>query len=406
MNILLIHQAFVLGREAGGTRHYDLGRMLATQGDHLKVVASQVSYLTGLRVGGGRAGFCYRENVDGIDVLRAYAPAVHNKSFAWRVVGFLVFSATSSWAGVRSGPVDLVMGTTPPIFQALSAWLVARLRRKPFLLEVRDLWPDFAIDMGVLRNPILKSVARRVESFLYRHADHILVNSPAYRDYLLGKGIAPEKVSFVANGVDVTMFRPSADGAAVRRRFGLEGKTLVVYAGAHGAANDLGTLLDAADRLRDDPRVHFLFIGDGKERPNLAAEASRRGLQNVTFAGVVPKDEMPDVLAAADICAATLQDIRMFRTCYPNKIFDYMAAGRPTVLAIDGVIRKVVEDSGGGIFVPPGDAEAVAAAVRRLGDDPVLRAGMGRAARRHVEEHFDRRAQAEEFRKVLRRLVD
>lgn len=404
MNVLLIHQAFVSGREPGGTRHYELGRRLARDGDNLKVVASPVSYLTGRSSRKGRLCLYYRENVDGVEVLRAFTPAVHNKSFIWRIVGFLVFAVTSVWAGLRSGPVDLVMGTTPPIFQAVSAWLVARLRRRPFLLEIRDLWPDFAIEMGVLRNPLLIRVARGVESFLYRRADHILVNSPAYRDYLLAHGVASEKVSFVANGVDVSMFHPEARGEAIRERFNVQGKTLVVYAGAHGMANDLSVILQAADRLRDQPDVHFLFVGDGKERPRLEAEARELGLPNVTFGGALPKDEMPAVLAAADICVATLKNIRMFSTTYPNKIFDYMAAARPVVLGIDGVIRDVIEEAGAGIFVTPGNSVALADAVSRLGHDHALREAMGRAGRAHVAAHFDRNTQAEEFRRVLRGL--
>src|SRR5262249_42849797 len=163
----------------------------------------------------------------------------------------------------------------------------------------------------------------------------------------------------VPNGTDVAMFAPDADGAPVRDRFALRTHFLVVYAGALGMANDLGTVLKTADLLRERDDVHFLLVGDGKERKNLEDQARRLGLCNVTFAGTVPKDQMPDVLAAADACLATLMNIPMFSTTYPNKVFDYMAAGRPTLLAIDGVIRTVVEEAGGGLFVPPGDHVAL-----------------------------------------------
>jgi glycosyltransferase involved in cell wall biosynthesis len=406
MNVLLIHQAFVSGQESGGTRHFEFGQRLAEHGDRLTVVASQVNYLTGQPVHADRTGVFYREPVDGVDVVRAYAPPALHRSFPWRVVSFVVFAMTSVWAGLRAGPIDLVMGTTPPIFQALSAWLVARLRRKPFLLEVRDLWPEFAIDMGVLRNPVLIRLARGLERFLYRHADHLLVNSPAYRDYLLGKGIDEARISFVPNGVDAELFDPAAVGEAIRQRFGLSGKFLAVYAGALGMANDLGTVLNAAELLRDQDQVHFLFVGDGKERAHLEEDARRRDLRNVTFAGSMPKAQMPDVLAAADVCLATLMNIPMFRTTYPNKVFDYMAAGRPTVLAIDGVIRRVIDEAEAGLYVPPGDPAAMAAAVARLQADACLRARMGRSARAHVVKSFNRREQANDFRRVLQRVVN
>jgi glycosyltransferase involved in cell wall biosynthesis len=406
MNLLLIHQAFVSSNEAGGTRHVELGQHLLDQGDEMVVVASQISYLTGQpideRRAGLRHGLFYRERVDGIKVLRAYAPAVLHKSFVWRVVAFIVFALTSVWAGLRAGPVDVVMGTSPPIFQAVSALLVARIRRKPFLFEVRDLWPEFAIEMGILRNPVLKKLSRWLERFLYRQADHLLVNSPAYRDYLINNGIAAERVSFVPNGVDVSMFDPSDRGNEVRRTFNLDGKFVAVYAGAHGAANDLDTLLDAADALRGIPEIHILFVGDGKERARLQIEATTRGLDNVTFAGALPKSQMPAILAAADVCVAMLKNVPMFTTTYPNKVFDYMGAGRPTILAIDGVIRSVLEEANGGIFVPPGNATAVADAIRRLWCDREEREAMGRSARSFVETRFNRRDQAEEFRTVLR----
>ncbi len=404
MKLLLIHQVFASSQDAGGTRHFELGQRLLENGDALTVVTSQISYLTGQPLHPEVKGLVYRENIKGIEILRAYAPAVHNRSFTWRILGFIIFSITSIWAGLRSGPVDLVMGTTPPIFQAVSAWILARLRRKSFLLEVRDLWPEFAIDMGVLRNPILKAFARWLERFLYRHSDRILVNSPAYREYLLGKGIAGTKIEFVSNGVDIDMFDPAGRGEAIRQQFGLDGKVLVVYAGALGMANDLGTVLRAADLLRDRPEIHFLFVGDGKERINLEREAEHLALPNVTFVGAVRKEQMPQVLEAADICTATLMNIPMFAMTYPNKVFDYMAAGRPTVLAIDGVIRQVIENAEGGMFVPPGDPGGLASAVERLANDPDLRTHMGRSARSYVAENFNRKEQGNEFRKILQSL--
>lgn len=405
MRVLLIHQAFVGDDEAGGTRHYELGQRLAAHGDHLTVIASQVGYLTGKAVRSARRGLTYRDDAGEVAVVRAYAPAVRRHGLAWRVWAFVVFMVTSILAGLSVAKVDLVMGTTPPIFQAVSALGVARLRRRPFLLEVRDLWPAFAIEMGVLRNPILIALSRRLERFLYRRADHLLVNSPAYRDHLLRHGVPPGKVSFVPNGVDVAMFDPAASGESFRRRYGLEGKCVAIYAGAHGMANDLDTVLDAAERLRDRPDIQVVLVGDGKERPRLEAEAVRRKLANVTFTGPIAKAAMGEVLAAADLCVATLRGIPMFATTYPNKVFDYMAAGRPTLLAIDGVIREVVEAAGGGIFVAPGDGAQMAAAAARLADDPDLRRRMGAAARHHVEEHFNRDRQAEEFRALVRRVA-
>jgi glycosyltransferase involved in cell wall biosynthesis len=403
-HVLLIHQAFVPPNEPGGTRHYELAQHLVQRGHHFTIVASDLSYLTGQRVVTQR-GLTTEQNLNGVRLLRAYTyPSLH-RSFLWRIVSFTSFVLTSVWAALRAGPVDLVMGTSPPIFQAVSAWLVAAVRRRPFLLEIRDLWPEFAIGMGVLRNPVLILLSRRLECFLYARATHILVNSPAYRDYLLSKSISSAKVSLIPNGADPDMFDPCADGNRTRDELDLRGKFVVTYAGALGPANDIYTLLRAVARLSSEANICFLLVGDGKERRSLEDYARSLDLANVTFTGAQPKVDMPDILAASNACIAILEDIPMFRTTYPNKVFDYMAAGRPTILVIDGVIRQVIEDAGGGIFVPPGDDAALAEAVRLLYQDRSKAVAMGNAARAYVVEHFNRHQHAEQFEQLVQILT-
>ena len=403
MRLLLVHQAFVSPQQGGGTRHYELSRYCVDHGHNAAIVTSDLNYLTGKRIT-TKTKLVTHENLDGIRLLRAYTiPTLHH-SFVWRVVSFICFMVTSFIATLRVKGVDVVMGTSPPIFQAVSAWLAAKFHRCPFLLEIRDLWPGFAIDMGVLKNPILIYLSKRLERFLYSAANHIMVNSPAYKDYLLGLGIKPEKITVIANGVDATLFNPLDTGDSMRRSWNLEHKFVVVYTGALGQANDIPNILSAAHRLRDAPEIHFVLVGDGKDRMKLEAMAQNMGLPNVLFTGAVPKQDIPAVLAAADLCLATLQNIPMFTMTYPNKVFDYMAAGRPTVLAIGGVIRAVLEEAGGGVCVQPGDAEVLAAAIRRLAGDRSTAFQMGQASRAYVEKHFIRESQAHAFKELIERL--
>jgi glycosyltransferase involved in cell wall biosynthesis len=405
MKILIIHQNFVDNQHPGGTRHFELAKHLQSRGHEVTIVAGNVDYLTGKVIVPTRWGMAVQQ-MDGVRVLRAYTyPSLH-RSFKWRVFSFLTFMVTSILAGLRAGRADLVMGTSPPIFQLPSAWLVAVLTWRPFLLEVRDLWPEFAIDMGILRNPMLIRAARWVERFFYGRATHIVVNSPAYRDYLVEKKqIPPGKVTLVANGVDCSMFDPAARGEEVRAQFGWTTEFVATYAGALGQANDLPTLLRAAAHLRDDPHIRIFICGGGKEEQNLRGLAQEMKLTNVTFGGAFPKQRMREVLAASDVCIALLQNIPMFSTTYPNKVFDYMAAGRPTVLGIDGVIRDVMESARGGVFVPPGNDRLLADAIRQLAGDPATARQMGEAARRHVEMNFERGKQADSFAAMLEQLV-
>jgi glycosyltransferase involved in cell wall biosynthesis len=394
MHILLIHQAFAALDEPGGTRHDEFARHLVQHGHRVTVIASPVSYLTGNPTHSGRGG-----EQESLQVIRVSVYSAHHKSFFHRLLAFLSFMVSSFFAGLKTKDVDVVWGTSPPTFQAITAWALARLKGAKFLFEVRDLWPDFAIAVGVLRNPLLIRLARWVERFLYSHADRVMVNSPGYVDHVRGRGAA--RVALVPNGADPRMFDPAANGEKFRAANRLEDKFVALYAGAHGMSNDLGVVLEAASLLGDMSGIEVVFLGDGKEKPALQAHAAEMALANVTFLPPVPKNEMGAALAGADACIAILKPLEEYKTTYPNKVFDYMAAGRPIVLAIDGVIREVVEAAGSGIFVPPGDPPALAAAVRTLAADPGKARKMGLAGRRYLEEQFSREALARQLEELL-----
>lgn len=404
VHTLLIHQAFTTPSDAGGTRHYELAQRVIANGDRFSVVASDFGYLSAKRTAGSLTG--REEVVDGIHVLRVATSRSMHRGIAGQLLSFLTFASSSLIAGLRVKDVDVVLATTPPIFQAVTAWLVAVIHRRPLILEIRDLWPEFIIDMGKLRNPLVIALARRLERFLYDHADGFIVNSPAYVGYLEGKGVEGRKITLIPNGVSPEMFAGDPIDAGtrdVKARYGLSDKFVVMYAGAMGPANDLDVLLDAAEQLRDDENIHVVLVGDGKARKQLEASARTRALSNVTFVGPRSKTEMRAFLDAANVCVATLQNIAMFRMTYPNKVFDYLAAGRPVVLAIDGVIREVVERAEGGVFVQPGDAHALADAIRRLASDTDRCQEMGARGRAYVRQHFNRNDHGELLTAVLRR---
>jgi len=404
MKILLLNQAFVSPDEPGHTRHFEMAQYLRDHGHELVIVASDLNYQTGQRTV-ERHGVFTEQRIDGVRVLRSYIYPTLHRSYFWRIVSFFSFMFSSVWTALSVKDADLIMGTTPQIFQAVSAWFVAFIRNKPFLLEVRDLWPEFGISMGVITNPIVIALTRWLEKFLYTRATHILVNSPAYKEYMVARGVPASKITYIPYGTDVDMFNPSVDGLAVRKKLGLEDKFVVLYAGALGQANDIYTVLCAAKHLNDEGHIRFVFWGDGKERPNLQLEAERLELQNVIFAGVCPKKEMPFVIASSDVCLAILQNVPMFRTTYPNKVFDYMAAARATVLVIDGVIRQVIESSDGGVFVEPANHELLAKTILELSKDPQRVKQMGVNARAYLVQHLDRRDKLDETLLLLQKLV-
>lgn len=402
MHILLIHQSFAALNEPGGTRHHELARYLVEQGHQVTVIASPVSYLTGSQNAPSSEEF-ERYGPGAVRILRTYTYRALHRSFLHRVISFISFMVSSFWAGLRVQNVDLVWGTSPPIFQGVTAWALARLKHAPFLFEVRDLWPAFAIGVGVLRQPLLIRASLWLERFLYRHADRVMVNSPGFLEHIKQRGA--RRVELVPNGADPRMFDPLEQGTAFRQANGLEGKFVSLYAGAHGMSNDLPVLLEAARLLQDRPDIRLVLLGDGKEKPALQKLAAEMGLENVCFLPPVAKSDMPQALAGSDACIAILKPIPLYATVYPNKVFDYMAAGRPVILAIDGVIRQVVEDARAGIFVPPGDPTKLADAIRYLADHIELGREMGLRGRAHIEAHFDRAELAARLERIITAMV-
>jgi len=399
MHVLLIHQAFASLNEPGGTRHYELARYLTSRGHHVTIIASPISYLT------GKAGNApqKQEIVDGITILRCYTyPALH-RSFIHRVFSFLSFMISSFFTGLSVKEVDIVWGTSPPIFQGGTAWALARLKKCPFLFEVRDLWPAFAVGVGVLRHRLLIRLAEWFESFLYRHADRVMVNSPGFIEHVQLRGA--KNPLLIPNGADTTMFNPQIDGTGFREQYNLEGKFIVLYAGAHGLSNDLDTVLDAALILKDNSHIAIVLLGDGKEKSTLMQRARQMQLSNLFFLPPIAKTEMPQAVAMADVCLAILKPIPLYKTVYPNKVFDYLASAKPVILLIDGVIRHVIEDAHAGVFISPGDSQGLAKTILELSSHPFILQRMGQNGRKYICAHFDRNALAQTLEQVLQSIV-
>lgn len=399
MHILLLHQLFSRLDEPGLTQHYDYCRHLVRAGHRVTVLVGTRSYLTGQPTAHQQPEVLE----PGFTILPCAVMASVHRSFLHRALGFFSFMLSALWRGLFVHDVDLVWCSSPPLPQACTAWALAWLKRAPFVFEVRDPWPEAAVQVGVLRNPLLIGLARAVEDFLYRRARRVVVNSPGYVPYMQRHGVPERKIALVPNGVNLGLFSKAAVRAApaFRVQYGLEGKFVALYTGAHGLSNHLETVLEAAECLRNEDHIRFVLVGDGKEKPRLVAQAERLGLTNVLFLPAVPKEEVPAVLAAADCGLAVLKPIPLFATTYPNKVFDYMAAGLPVVLAIDGVIRELVERAGAGLTVPPADGRAMAEAVLALSRDPDLARRMSRNGRACAEAEFDRGTIARWMEQVL-----
>jgi glycosyltransferase involved in cell wall biosynthesis len=402
---MLIHQAFVGPSEPGGTRHFELASHLVKHGGEATVICSDISYLTGNPVAGVRAAPSSSASDGGVQLCRVRTYSGYHKSYIQRLVAFWGFTLGALIAAVRMPRPGVVMGTSPPPFQAIAAYLASRWHRVPFVYEIRDLFWDYIAQTQGRGGGVASRVGRALERALCRRASVVMVNSPGFIPYVRDAGVEQSRIVLVANGVDTEMFSPARADRSAWRAFGCEDAFIVLYSGALGMLNDIETLLSAAKLLQDLPDLRVCLMGDGKERSRLMDAAAREGQRNIVFVPAQPKSAVPALVGSADVCVATLRDLPILRTVYPNKVFDYMAAARPVVVAIGGEIVTVIDAARAGTCVDPGDAAALAAAVRRMYDDRPAAEAAGARGRAYVCEHFDRGVQAMRFIEVLEGLT-
>jgi glycosyltransferase involved in cell wall biosynthesis len=406
MKILVVHQYYLLPGASGGSRFNEMARLWAEAGHDVTVIAGTVNYLTGKTPELYRGRWIVQEQDGAVKVLRCHVADSYNKGYKGRTWAFVSFMLSAASAVFRIERPDVVIATSPPLTVAPVGWAAAHKFRRPvpWIFEVRDLWPESAITTGVLRaNSALARCLYALEQFAYRSATRINALTPAFKEVIVQRGLAkPEKITVISNGADLDNFRPGPRDNAVRREFGWAERTVFLYAGAHGKANSLMQLIDAGERLRDRTDILIACAGDGPEREMLQAEVRIRKLQNILFCGAQPKSRMCDFVNAADAGVALLQKNPTFRTVYPNKVFDYMACERPTLLAIDGVARKLVcDEAAAGVFAEPENPDALAAAICYLADNPAIRGEMGRRGREWVHANASRTALAEQYLDVL-----
>ncbi len=403
MRIAYVSHYFVPEPAAPAARVHELSRAWVRASHQVTVVTGFPNHPTGVVPPEYRGKLAATEWLDGVRVLRNWLYAVPNRGLARRGVNHLSFMATSLLLGLpRLGRVDVVIASSPTLFSAVSARLMAGILRAPFVLEVRDLWPEAFVEVGVMRpGPHIRLLAG-LARWLYQEAARVVVVTEAFTDRLAAQGVPPARLVTIPNGADTRRFTSAVDGRPTRAALGLEGRFVVAYVGSHGLSHGLGAVLDAAGC---QPDVTYLLVGDGADRDRLVRERDRRGLANVRMLPSVRRDEVPGLYAAADVCLVPLRNVPIFETFVPSKTFELLAAGRPIVGAVRGEARAILERSGGALVVNPEDGVGIAAAVARLRAEPELRAELGRRGRRFAEQHCDREVLADRYVQVLAEVV-
>ena len=406
MKVLLVTHYFPPEDGAPQARLSELAQAWARAGAEVTVLTGMPNHPTGVLLPDYRGAVLRREKRDGYRVVRTWLYATPNEGIVKKTLGHLSFMVTSLLLGSwRADRPDVVVVSSPTFFSIGSAWLIARLRRAFLVVEVRDLWPAIFVELGVLKNKTLIGILERLELAAYAAADAVVVVSEGFRDDLVSRGVPAQKVHTIRNGVDLQRFpTDSSPGPDVRQRLGAGPMDLLVlYLGAHGISQGLPAVAEAAALLHDAP-LHFAFVGEGADKKRLQHALEGLGVTNCSLHPAVSRAEVPQLLAAADICLVPLRDVPLFSTFIPSKIFEYLAAEKAVVGSVRGEPGRILIESGA-VVVEPEQPVELAAALRALAGDPDRRRQMGAAGRRYVAQHFDRSELAKRYLDLLQGLV-
>jgi len=411
MKILLIHQYFLEEDEPGGSRFNEFASLWTSLGHEVVVVAGQVHAYANFKRAEYAGKFIIEKKQGGVTVLRCFVSSSYNKNFKGRIWGYFsfVFSGIAAVLfKLRHHKFDLVISTSPPLFVGIIGYLASKTKRIPWIFEVRDLWPESAIDTGVLKNKLAIRLAYSLERFIYRNADKIVVLTPSFKIKLIeDKGIRKEKIIEIPNAADfqsIDRLKQNFDRRLFLHEINLEDKFIVTYVGAHGVANALDQLLDTAILLKNK-NIVFMLIGDGMEKSRLMERKQKEGIENVLFLGPFSKPEIFKYILAADIGTSVLKKVDTFKTVYSNKTFDYMACEKPILMAIDGVSRQLVEESKSGLFVDPENPKDFVEKVMQLYEDKELRNLMGINGYKFALANFDRKNLSAKYLEVMKQLL-
>ncbi len=407
MRILLLTLYFTPDVAANAVIMTELAEELADLGHQVTVVTTFPHYAGNVIDHHYLGRLIQQDEAQGIRVIRTYLyTSPHKQRFLVRFLNYVSFNVLSTLAGLFAGPQDIILAPSPPLTIGLSAYIISRVKRIPYVYNVQDIYPDVVVKLGILKNPVGIALSHWLEHFVYTHARQITVLSEGFRANLLRKGVPSEKITIIPNFVDTDFIRPLPRDNGFRHRFDLDGRFVVLYAGNLGHSQNLEHVLECAALLQDRDDINFVIVGNGSRKPHLEAQAQQMGLGNVHFIPFQPREDVPNIYAAADVSLVTLRK-GIALDSVPSKAYTIMASGRPIIAAVDpgSDAWQLVEQAQCGLCVEPEDPQALAEAIRALHAAPALRERLGRNGREHVVQHYTRQTIARQYHELLTSLV-
>jgi colanic acid biosynthesis glycosyl transferase WcaI len=410
VKILYVSQYFPPEMGAPAARVAELSRHWAQEGHEVTVLTGFPNHPTGVVPREYRGKFrrlVAREQTNGVNVIRTWLLPFPNRRTYERMLNYSSFCLSAAATGLFAERPDVVIASSPQLLVGLSGWWLARCKRSSLIFEVRDLWPESlaAVGVGNADSLVYRSLAR-IAGFLYRNSDHIVVVTPAFKEYLVQNWqVAPNKISVVENGVETELFSPRTE-SNLRTELAADGKFVVSYIGTMGNAHGLQTLVEAAAQLQESaPNMLFMLVGEGAEKEQLVSLVRSRGLTNLRFVGQQSREKIPAYICASDACLVLLKKSEIFKTVIPSKMLEFMSCARPVILGVEGQACKILEAAQAGICIEPENSSDLVRAVLRLAADAQLRETLGRNGRRHILQHFSRRQSAFTYLEVLNALL-
>lgn len=343
-----------------------------------------------------------KEKMGKIQVVRTFIYPTANKGFLKRVFSFFSFMISSillgSWATKKR---DIIIATSPPFSIGITGYIISRLKRIPLVFEIRDIWPASVVQLGQIKNNTLIKILEKIELFLYKKAVKIISVTDSFVKDFTTRGVDPEKIMVIKNGVDLNFFTPTTESESLKKELGVEGKEVISYIGTHGISHALANVIDTANNLKSNKKLIFLFVGDGAEKESLKQYAGSLHLDNVMFVDSVPKNDLPRYYGISDILLVPLKKIPLFKTVLPSKIFEIMAIAKPIITSVDGECKKLIEEAEAGLYAEPENVKDLEQKIIYFHQNPEIRQQMGRNGRNCVEKHFDRNQLADNYLGII-----
>lgn len=374
MHILFLTDNFPPEGNAPATRTYEHAMRWVKAGHKVTVITCAPNFPEGKLFEGFKNSWYQTHDLDGINVVRVKTFITANEGFVKRILDYMSFMVTGFIAGLFQKKPDVIVATSPQFFCACAGWALSAVRRKPFVFELRDIWPASITAVGAMKDSFAIRMIERIEMFLYRRADSIVSVTHAFKKELIERGVDGEKIEVVLNGVDLTKYEPSlSKDADLAKQYGLEGKFVAGYIGTHGMAHGLEHIVDVAERLQNNDDIRVIFAGGGAARQKVVELVEKKQLKNVVLIDRQPKEMMPKLWSLCDVSLVPLVNSDLFKTVIPSKIFECMGMGIPTIMSVpEGEATAIIRETNSGVVVNSESVEQITAAILKLHEDKEL----------------------------------